>query len=314
MSARSRDLSRCIEQHGAAVIGAMLTVALVAGIAAGIIRNYGVSVDSLTGHQENAQARWLARGAVDWGRNILAEASRHSENDCLDAPWTRKVPATPVDDGMVSGELEDLSGRFNLNDLAPDGNADPRAVAALQRLMIAVGASPALAREATLILLDWIDVDSISSLTGKNEIFSADTAISLPANAPLVHPEELLHIPGLDQALLERLTPFVTTLPAPGKINVNTASAEVLHAVITNLSLVEARALILQRQSACFADLDDFVAHLPAHAGSHPNHLDVRSRHLLAIVGARYGLAVVRMEALLDRRNNWPDILWQRYL
>jgi general secretion pathway protein K len=74
-------------------------------------------MDQVVGRHDQAQARQLARGAVDWARNVLAEDASRSNVDHLGEAWAVKVPPTPVEEGEVSGELQDLSGRINLNKL-----------------------------------------------------------------------------------------------------------------------------------------------------------------------------------------------------
>ena len=97
--------ARAHAQRGAAVILALLTVALVAGLAAASVGDLGVAMDQVTGRHDQAQARQLARGAVDWARNVLAEDARSSSVDHLGEAWATKVPPTPVEEGEVSGEL-----------------------------------------------------------------------------------------------------------------------------------------------------------------------------------------------------------------
>ena len=45
-----------------------------------------------------------------------------------------------------------------------------------------------------------------------------------------------------------------------------------------------------------------------------PARIAITSRHFLATGRARYGVAMVRMEVLLDRSQNWPTIVWQKLL
>lgn len=278
------------------MITALLTAALVAGIAAALLGDYGASVDSLRGRHDQAQARWLARAAVDWARNVLADDARKSNVDHLDELWTLKIPPTQVDDGgaggEVSGEMVDLSGRFNLNDLAPGGKKDAAATAAFERLLMAIGEEPREARTATVALLDWLNADT-----------------------PLMHADELAAVPGFTSDRRDRLRPFVAALPAGSQFNVNAAPAEVLHARLPDLSLDAARILAVERERAWFKDVADFKARLRVSLSSPTRHLvAVHSRYIMASVRARYGQAVVRLEVLLDRRQTWPAILWQRIL
>ncbi|MCK0511163.1 type II secretion system minor pseudopilin GspK [Aromatoleum buckelii] len=305
---------RCADtgsQHGAAVILALLSVALAAGLTAALLGDFGRSLDSVAGRQDQAQARLLARGAVDWARNVLADDFKRTNVDHAHEMWAVRVPPTPVGDGEVGGEIHDRSGLFNLNNLMPDGKADPVALAQFGRLLATLGVAPADAGRLAHAVVDWIGGSTTNE--EKNGIASSGLRAS-GGNGSLLDAAELRLVAGFDEALVDRLTPFVTALPAPTRINVNTAPAEVLAAVVADLELNDARILVAERERAWFRDLADFSARLPAGAQAPGTGLDVRSRHFAVIGRSGFGSAVVRMEVLLDRRETWPTILWQRIL
>ncbi|MCL2656458.1 MAG: type II secretion system minor pseudopilin GspK [Betaproteobacteria bacterium] len=318
-------------ERGVAMIMAMLTVALVAILAAGIVAAYGFAVDSVSGRHDLDQARWLARGAIDWARNVLAEDKRRTGAvDQLGETWATKIPPTPVDEGEVSGEIEDLSGRFNLNSLVDASGARniPGENAFIELLQIA--GEPA--GQATLLASNlrlWIDAAS-----EPNDAYQpALPNNSVPPNAPLVTPDELIQVPGFDGALVERIKPFVTAVKPGALLNVNTASAEVLAAVLSALgrigdpnapavTLDRARQIVSNRNTAAYIDIPTFVANnqdlqLP---GNPASYLSVGSQYFLASGRAKFGSAVTRMQVLLDRgapdnpSQNWPNIVWQQIL
>ncbi|WP_374399748.1 type II secretion system minor pseudopilin GspK [Niveibacterium sp.] len=322
MSARSRDSSPSTErQRGVAVIMAMLTVALVAALAASVVAAFGFAVESLSGRHDLAQARWLARGAIDWARNVLADDSRRSGDiDHLGETWAVKVPPTPVDEGEVSGEIEDLSGRFNLNNLAPNGVVDKDAVKQFARLLEVVGVASAQATSMATIVGGWIDAaqEDPSFYPQAND---SSTTVK-PLNAPFVSADELSNVPGFDAATIERLRPLVTALPAsPARslINVNTASAEVLAATLENYSLDRARNLVSSRNTAWFKDKGDFEQRSGLTIDE--SRFSLKSFYFLASGRAHFGTATTRMQVLLARgvvansvRRNWPEIIWQKIL
>jgi len=304
-------------QRGAAVILALLTVALVAGIAAAAVGDLGVAMDQVMGRHDQAQARLLARGAVDWARNVLAEDARTTQVDHLGESWAVKVPPTPVEEGEVSGELQDLSGRVNLNNLVQMDGANLLEVEQFRRLLAIVGVGDGDALNLTSALLDWLDADDTPRLPGGAESswYEAQTPARRPANGPLLAVSELTQVRGFTPDLVARLSPFVAALPADSKINVNTAPAEVLAAAVPGLSLDAARLLIVQRSRAWFKDLPDFKARLPSQdLNPDTARLATTSRHFLATGRARFGVSMVRMEVLLDRAQNWPTIVWQKLL
>ncbi|NML27538.1 type II secretion system minor pseudopilin GspK [Zoogloea dura] len=321
---KPRHTSPRPRQRGAAVILALLTVALVAGIAAATVGDLGVAMDQVQGRHDQAQARQLARGAVDWARNVLADDRRNNaEVDHLGEAWATRIPPTPVEEGEVSGELQDMSGRFNLNSLANGvSGSNPLAGDTFLRLLEQAGVSQQEALALRNALTDWLDADSTPSLPGGAEIdwYAAQQPPRRPANGPLVAVSELLQIRGFTPTLVARLSPFVAALPdADSAINANTAPPEVLAAAVEGLSLDTARVLVAERGRAWYKDIADFKARLrDRQIESTAERFDVRSRYFLATGRAQYGVSMVRMEVLLDRPTGqgsaWPVIVWQKLL
>lgn len=299
-----------VRQRGAAVVLALVTVFLAASVAAAIIGSLGRSIDSATGLQDQAQARLLARGAIDWARNVLADDERSTPVDHLREPWAVRVPPTPVGEAEVSGEIIDWSGRFNLNNLAPEGKPELLARHQFERLLSALEVPANRAVQLADALLEWIAPPDEEANARSRP--GAPTARSAP-HGPLVDLGELLAVPGFDPRLVARLAEVAVAVPAPSKINVNTAPAEVLFAITSGLELNAATVLVAERDRAWFRDVADFTARLPAGASvDSPALLDVRSRFFLVTGRARNGVSVVSLDVLLDRKNTWPDILWQR--
>jgi len=320
MRAPSAGCSHCARmrrESGAAIILAVLTLALVAGLASMVLRDYGAAVASLTGRHDQVQARLLARGAVDWARNVLAEDARRTTIDHFGESWTIRIPPTPVEDGEVSGELEELSGRFDLNSLVRGGVADPVRSAIYQRLLSGLGVAPPEAASLAASLIDWIDADNIVTPPdgAESDWYARMAPPRAAANAPLTDVDELRLVRGYSVDLVNRLRPIVTALPVTAPLNVNTASAEVLAAIVPGLGLDGARLLTAKRLSVPFKNLADFIARLPR-ADLRPDTLplSVTSRYFIASGRARYGVATTRMQVLLDRAQIWPDIIWQKIL
>ena len=313
MKSRSPSIPESRRQRGAAVVVALLVMALVAGIAAAAVADFGVALDGAAGRHDQAQARQLARAAVDWARNVLSEDARTTAVDHGGELWAIKVPATPVEDGEVGGEIVDVSGRFDVNSLVRDGVAEEAAVTRFIALLQALGLSPAAARQRADVLVDWLDADDQprSAESAENAWYAVQSPPRLTPGAPLADSAELAQLRGFTPELLARLQPLVVALPASTPVNVNTAPAEVLAAMLPGLGLEGAQRLVLERQRAWFKDMADFAARLPA-LEKQPDYLRLAtsSRYFMAVVRARYGVSTVRMEALLDRRERWSNIIW----
>lgn len=310
MLASSPEFMPCADRHprqtGAAIVTAMLAVLLVASIAAALLADLGQSIDVGSGLHDQAQARQLARGAVDWARNVLADDKKRSTVDHAAELWATPVPPIPVEEGEIGGEIVDLSGRFNLNNLAPQGKADDTAAAQFERLLVALGIAPQRAQALRRAVLARL----VSAGEDAGPVPGSDRSA---VSGPLLDVAELAALPGFDAPTLARLGPFVAALRSPSKINVNTAPAEVLQAVIRGLELADARALVAERERAWFRHLGDLQGRLPPGASLDASaSLDVQSSFFLVTSRARYGRAMVKIEALLERSHTWPEVVWLR--
>jgi general secretion pathway protein K len=131
---------------------------------------------------------------------------------------------------------------------------------------------------------------------------------------PLIDAAELALVPGFDEAVRARLRPFVTALPRFTAVNVNTASPEVLAAVIEGLDLDGARELAAQRSRAYFRNRAEFLARLPAGAVAGGNDIATSSDFFLASIRVTIGGAQARGTALLAREaSGWPTVVWRKY-
>lgn len=324
MSAPSSAFSRCARraaQRGAAVVLALLTVSFAAMLAAAALADFGHGLDMLGGRHDQAQAWQLGRAAVDWSRNILADDARRTPTDHLGEIWTTEIPVTAIGndtaDGSVGGSIRDLSGRFNLNDLAPRGRVDTQAITRFARLLGLVGMSGASANAAAQALAAHLQGGAADAEAGRGARAAADAGGGGSAEADagggraLVEARELVVLGLVPPATFAALEPHVVAAPAGAPININTASAEVLAAVLDGLSLDAARNLVAARERAWFRNLGDLQGRLPEGAGLPAGRaLDVRSRYFLVTVTAAYGDAVLNLQAMLDRESNWPAILW----
>jgi general secretion pathway protein K len=321
MSAISNASSRCTRparQRGAAVLMAILTVALIALISSAIVAEHGAAIEQLGGRSDQAQARWLARAAGDWIRNVLEFDQKRTGNvDHLREEWSIPVSNLPIDEeGVVSGEIIDQSGRFNINTLVVQGVRDATQQAIFERLLEALDVSPKQAESLVDAITDWIDTDSEPLARGAESAWYAGQQQKImPPNAPIISIKELLSVSGMTPQLLERLRPHIAALPADAtRININTASAEVLSAFVSNLSLATARQIVLTRANKYFRSVADFTGQLPASSSYNAAQFDVQSLYFMATGRARWGDATAHMQILLRRNLPRPDIIYETIL
>jgi general secretion pathway protein K len=261
---------------------------------------------------DHDQAQVLIQAGVDWARSILGDDRRFSTVDHLGEPWALRLPPMPVDNGELSGHIEDQQGLFNLNNVVREGKVNPMQLAHFQRLLSVLGLPTAPAGA----LVDWIDADSEPQPQGGAEdaTYLALQPPYLAANQPLADVAELALVRGFDEGVRARLRPFVTALPRFTAVNANTASPEVLAAVVDGLELDAARALVVQRNRSYFRDQNDFLRQLPKGAHVATEDISFDSDYFMATFRVTIGGAQARGTALLARGNpgTWPAVVWRK--
>jgi len=298
---------------GAALILVLLIVALATSVAVFMASRQNLWLRQVESQFDRAQARRVGIAAIDWARAVLAEDARTGSADHGKELWTTRLPTMPVDNGEITGVIEDRQGLFNLNNLVRNGTTSASDVAQFRRLLGILG----LSGELATALADWMDADSETQYPGGAEDLYY---LSLPqpyraANRPLAELSELLRVKGFDERAIESLRPYVAVLPAPGPINVNFAPPEVLAAVAQGMTLAEARMLVQERDIQPFKDTADFRQRLPHERITMPDgSISTSSQFFLVTGRATIGRAQVSTQALLQRVGGWPSVVWQNIL
>ena len=217
-------------QGGVAAITAILIVAVAASAATFMLAQQSAMVDQATLLASRAQAEQFLDAGFDWSRGVLADDARRSNlADHLGEGWAQPIVGLPVERAVVSGAIADEQGKFNLNNLAAGGRNDAD-LKVLQRILKELGL-PAELGEA---VMDWIDTDADLTGNGGAEdgyYLSLKRPYRTP-NQPMAQVEELHRVRGFDTASVARLRPHVTALPGRRAVNINTASAVVLTAIL----------------------------------------------------------------------------------
>ncbi len=244
--------------RGVALITAMLITALTGSLAAGLAWNNALDVRrtmTLLFHEQGLQ---VALGAESWIRNILRDDGIDSQTDHLGELWASELPGLPVDNdsvqGAVTGKIEDLQGRFNVNNLIDrNGDIDQDKLEQFQRLLVILDIDPRFAGLAA----DWIDLDQNAGFPdgAEDSMYTSLTPPYRTFNRSLVNITELSALEGMDKASFDRLLPHVTALPGRTSINVNTATAAVLQSLDANMDQSTVESLLSQREGGGFEDI-----------------------------------------------------------
>ena len=310
-------MRRAHRQAGAALLAAMLTVTLVATFAAAAMWQQWRAIEVETAERSRIQAAWILIGALDWSRLILREDSLARGGDGTDnltEPWSvpleearlstflaanRNVAqvedaSTDTADAFLSGQITDQQGLLNLRNLVTAGKVDPIGLRQFARLFEYLGLPPQ-------------QVDALAA-----RMLRADAKDGDAAAAPLL-PQTTAQLGWweLPPQTVQAIAPYVTLLPAPTKVNLNTASAVVLWASADGLDMADAQRLVQARDARHFRSEADAakLVNLPGAITSTTHtvassYFEVRGR-------LRLDSAVVEERSLVFKQRGEVRTLWR---
>ena len=247
--------------RGVALITALLIMALIATLTYALEWNSALDLRRTVVMLNRDQAIQVAFGAESWIQSILRQDLEDSDVDHLGEIWASDLPGLPIDGGEVFGVIEDLQGRFNVNNLiASDGNIDRPSLEQFQRLLTVLDIDPRFAG----IAADWIDANQEAGFPdgAEDPIYTSLAPPYRTANQPLSSVSELAAMEGFDKASMDVLSPHIVALPGRTRINVNTASGPVLQSLDENLTTADVERLLDERQEAGFVDIGNSFSSL----------------------------------------------------
>lgn len=226
-------------QDGIALLTAMFVVALATIAAVAMFESGNIAVRRASNLVETETAWWYAEGVESWVKGILKQDARNNQIDSFNDTWAQPIDFLPIDNGSLRGHIDDLQGRFNLNNLAVQNPEQLKIyLTQFQRLLLSL---PNFDAEKYVnvgsAIRDWVDADSerFDVNGAEDNEYESQSPAYRAANRPILSTSELLQIRGVTKELYAALGPYVTVLPMIGtKININTAPEPVLRSLSAN--------------------------------------------------------------------------------
>ena len=313
-------------ERGVAVITALLLTTLAISIVASLFWQQQVQVRSMENQRLHLQTKWILRGALDWATLVLfQDGIDHRTYTSLDQVWATPLAETRLDQYVereriegenfaanLSGSITDACSRYNLLNLATSrGRVDEVHVKIFGNLLRNLQLDPTLARRVA----GFVSSGLPAGATPEGD----QTQLVPVTGAPLkiMQVDDLLAVQGITPAIVERLRPFVTVLPETTRVNVNTAPAEVLAAVVPDMSVSEANTLIVRRKQAAWRDITYFTTEVVKNRPIPDNVVTVKSDWFLVDSHIRLDRAALDAQALIQRSGNLlagggPKVKWIR--
>ncbi len=250
-------------QQGIALITILVMVALATILAATIAKRQANTAENTAYLMRQNQSLLYAKSAEAFFSELLVDdAENAGDIDHLQENWAKPMPAFPVEDGFVSGTLEDQSGKFNLNSLVnADGTPNLQAKAWFEKLLLRVG----LPEKLSEAVIDWQDVDNetIGAMGAEASYYQGLAQGYLPANSKFHSVQELKLVRGFEGAKYLQIADYVTAVPtSDSKVNINTAPAMLLASLDPKLDIKAVQQVLQRRQSNLeyFASVNDLWA------------------------------------------------------
>ncbi|RLJ38595.1 type II secretion system minor pseudopilin GspK [Acidovorax sp. 106] len=294
-----------LRQTGAALLAAMLTVTLVATLAAAAMWQQWRAVEVETAERGRVQAAWILVGALDWSRLILKSDANSGGADHLAEPWAIPLQearlstflaaegnvsqvddaSTDTTDAFLSGQITDMQSRLNLTSLVDAGQVQAGGLKQFTRLFERLG----LPQQQLTSLVEALR--KAQSAAGTDD-----------ANAPLM-PQTVSQLGwlGVPASTIAILSPHITILPVRTPVNLNTAQLDVLWAAIDGIDLASAQKLIASRESRHFKVLNDAITLLGTNTVPDTDLITVASRFFEVRGRLRLGESVVDERSLVRK-------------
>ena len=247
------DLLRKSEAGVALVLTLLITAILVTLI---IETNYSTQVDlRIAGNLRNdLQALYLAKSGVNIAISYLKYDLQNTETDDLTEDWAKSYPPFPVGEGFVKVTIEDENGKIDINKVVKEnGEVDPKIQESLSILFERAEVEMGILNS----IIDWIDPDDDPRPEGAEDYHygSLDPPYACK-NGPLDTLSELLMIEGVTDEVYGKISQHLT-IYSDGKININTASKEVLVCLDNGIDEGIAEVIIQFREEKPFDTTDE---------------------------------------------------------
>jgi general secretion pathway protein K len=289
----------------------MLTVTLVATLAAGAAWRQWQAIEVEHSERLRVQAGWLLTGALDWARLILREDGLNGGPDYLSEPW-----AVPLQESRLSSFLAGNNPSASSDDEAAENAflsgaiTDQQGLLNIGNLVQSADSINPDAHRAFAKLFDTLGLPNQELLALEQGLLSAQTH---RGNAPVAPQRwaELVNL-GLSPSTLDSLSAYATLLPTTTTLNLNTASALVIQASIVGMDLASAQSLVNHRTASPFytlADAQKWAGSLGTAINS-TNH-GVSSQYFQVVGRLRWDNNLIQETSLVWRNGGSVNTLWR---
>lgn len=326
------------DKQGLVLLLVLSAVALFMVLVVAFAADQFTDLELANNFRDSLQAQYLGNAGVEAAVSILAQDNR--SYDAEDEDWYKfsesLLMASSYLEGMqMSGKISDECAKLNLNALVKrEGEkwvADQFRIDQFKRLardVLKIDMTQTELNDLCDALVDWLDHDDDITGTGgaESEYYQALEKPYPAKNGPMDTPEEILLVKGMrdnpqwfygtyneDGSVKDKgLRDYITCAPSEQKVNLNTATVEVLQSLSPNIDATMAERFIDCRPmktmgQKCEAGLETIADWAQVQA-----MVDIKSSRFSVIVeGKMPSGTMLNVHAILDV-NKKPQIVYYR--
>ncbi|MEW5755799.1 MAG: type II secretion system minor pseudopilin GspK [Pseudomonadota bacterium] len=309
-------------QRGIALVTVLLVVMIATIAASAMVARQFYDIRRTGNVLDHEQALLVAYAVEEFAMRVLEEDANGGNTDSITEVWAVPMESEELG-GKISGQIEDLNARININDVVNQKEeVDELVRRRLERLINKVQEKnretlppEALVQEKDLVdaIVDWIDKnDQVSGYEGAEDMHYLNLEHPyMAANAPMASISELRLVKGMTPQLFALLEPSLAALPrgkSQARINVNTAPPEVLAACFDKLKIDEAEPHAFQENESVEKFTDDldqagfrYESNPNLNTKAEKEYMSVASEYFKLSTTATFGNATVQMYSVLYR-------------
>ncbi len=310
-------------EKGFVLVTILLVIAILFPLVLAFTSRVQVNLLQAENFRNSVQAVRLSRSGIEGAIGVLK--TDDPTYDTLKDVWAMDLPTFSVAEGRLEVKIKDEDGKIPINLLVQTNGTDVNKDVdqRLRKLISRLGGRP----EVVDALIDWIDTDDMVTGAAGAEYDYYKPLGYASKNGPIDSLDELSMVKGFDKELLidKNLLDYLTVAQTDGKVNVNTASSEVLFALLGTQTTTLAQPLndsdieelVRHRDEHEFKniqDVNEVVKISTAQAGNIASLIKVNSAFFTVSSKCTLGRVVYSSEALLQRDGkNITTVSWREF-
>lgn len=290
------------KHNGSALLSALFIVVLVSIATTTMTRYLQQTIQQTRLILASDDLYLASQSIVFWGMSTLHDTSPTK---------TLVFPVSQQGNVIVSGQLIDLQNRFNLNQLKKTSQEqDNQQTLARFYLLLNQVLGESHAEQHQLIIRatqSWINELPHGSTDYFNKDYQSFNPPYLAPHQLMWHLSEFRTILGVTPHIYKTMEPYLSALPLPTPINLNTVSLPVLMTLGDGISKEDAAAFIQYRDASSLKSLTEVNQFLQQHNIS-LDQVSLDSDYFLCVANVKtQGLTLTRYTLLkktkIDRKN-----------